>query len=582
MKYFFKIILFYLIFLNLGLCLIFIIFRPIFTANSLIFPYAVHPFDIISLYPNTWKFLKRAYIITFFISYNIFLIKIFRKLFKNKPQKRIIIKKDYNKIDENLKLVIGTTDSGELIEIKENGLYQNIFITGTIGSGKTSSAMYPFTKQLMDYKAYDSKEKIAMLILDVKGNYSDKVMEFAKNSGREKDILIVNLNGDFKYNPLNKPDLKPIVLANRLKTILTLFNKNNSESYWLDKAEQILAEAIKFCRIYNDNYVDFVEIHKLIMYKEYYIKKIEVAREKFKKGLLKEKDAYDLLSCINFFNEEFYCLDDRTSSILKSEITRITNFFISDYNVSKTFCPAKNEITFDGFEEVLDKGKIVVLNMNIAEYKNLSKIIATYLKLDFQATILNRLSNNKKIKRSAFICDEFHEYVTDTDSDFFAQSREAKCINIIATQSYTSILNTVKDESNAKVIIQNLINKLWFRTDDIFTIEEAQKQIGKEEKEKISSTISENAKETNYSFIINKLISRDTNISESYNKYTQTDFVYDTKFFSQELKTFTALGFISDGFNILSPQKINMLPYFKKDSNINKRKNKLKGFDFNE
>ena len=582
MKYFFKIILFYLIFLNLGLCLIFIIFRPIFTANSLIFPYAVHPFDIISLYPNTWKFLKRAYIITFFISYNIFLIKIFRKFYKNKPQKRIIVKKNYNKIDDDLKLVIGTTDSGELIEIKENGLYQNIFITGTIGSGKTSSAMYPFTKQLMDYKAYDSKEKIAMLILDVKGNYSDKVMEFAKNSGREKDILIVNLNGDFKYNPLNKPDLKPIVLANRLKTILTLFNKNNSESYWLDKAEQILAEAIKFCRIYNDNYVDFVEIHKLIMYKEYYIKKIEVAREKFKKGLLKEKDAYDLLSCINFFDKEFYCLDDRTSSILKSEITRITNFFISDYNVSKTFCPTKNEITFDGFEEVLDKSKIVVLNMNIAEYKNLSKIIATYLKLDFQATILNRLSNNKKIKRSAFICDEFHEYVTDTDSDFFAQSREAKCINIIATQSYTSILNTVKDESNAKVIIQNLINKLWFRTDDIFTIEEAQKQIGKEEKEKISSTISENAKETNYSFIINKLISRDTNISESYNKYTQTDFVYDTKFFSQELKTFTALGFISDGFNILSPQKINMLPYFKKDSNINKRKNKLKGFDFNE
>lgn len=582
MKYLFKIILFYVIFLILGLSLIFILFKPIFTANSLIFPYAVHPFDIALLYPNTWKYLKRAYIITFFISYNIFLIKIFRKLFKNKPQKRIIVKKYYNKIDENLKLVIGTTDSGELIEIKENGLYQNIFITGTIGSGKTSSAMYPFTKQLMDYKAYDSKEKIAMLILDVKGNYSDKVMKFAKNCGREKDVLIVNLYGDFKYNPLDKPDLKPIVLANRLKTILTLFNKNNSESYWLDKAEQILAEAIKFCRIYNDNYVDFIEIHKLIMYKEYYIEKIEVAREKFKKGLLKEKDAYDLLSCINFFDKEFYCLDERTSSILKSEITRITNFFISDYNVSKTFCPPKNEITFDGFEEVLDKGKIVVLNMNIAEYKNLSKIIATYLKLDFQSTILNRLSNNKKIKRSAFICDEFHEYVTDTDSDFFAQSREAKCINIIATQSYTSILNTVKDESNAKVIIQNLINKLWFRTDDIFTIEEAQKQIGKEEKEKISSTISENAKETNYSFIINKLISRDTNISESYNKYTQTDFVYDTKFFSQELKTFTALGFISDGFNILNPQKINMLPYFKKDSNINKRKNKLKGFDFNE
>ena len=581
MKRFLRLILFYLIFLGLGIYLIFILFKPIFTANSLIFPYAVHPFDIVNKYPNTWKILKNIYFISFFISYNIILLKIFRKFYK-KILSKTKPKKIYNKIDTNLKLTIGTTDSGELIEINENGLYQNIFITGTIGSGKTSSAMYPFTKQLIGYKALDTNEKIPMLILDVKGNYSEKAIEFAKKYDRENDVLIVNLNGTFKYNPLDKPLLKPIVLANRLKTILTLFNKNNSESYWLDKAEQILAEAIKFCRIYNDNYVDFKEIHKLIMFKNYYFEKINIARERFKKGYLTEKDAYDLLSCINFFDREFYSLDDRTSSILKSEITRITNFFVSDYNVSKTFCPPKNEINFNGFDEVLDKGKIVVLDMNIAEYKNLSKIIAAYLKLDFQSTILNRLNNNKKIRTSAFICDEFHEYVTDTDSEFFAQSREAKCINIIATQSYTSILNTVKDESTTKVIIQNLINKLWFRTDDIFTIEEAQKQIGKEEKEKISSTISENAKETNYSFIINRLISRDTNISESYNKYTQTDFIYDTKFFSQELKTFTALGFISNGFNIISPQKINMIPYFKHTSNSIKRKNILKGFDFNE
>ena len=273
-------------------------------------------------------------------------------------------------------------------------------------------------------------------------------------------------------------------------------------------------------------------------------------------------------------------MDDRTSSILKSEITRITNVFISDYNISKTFCPKKNEITFDGFDEIIDTGKIVVLNMNIAEYKNLSKIIAAYLKLDFQATVLSRLNNNKEIRKTAFICDEYHEYVTDTDADFFAQSREAKCINIIATQSYSSIKNTIKDEATTKVIIQNLINKIWFRTDDIFTIEEAQKQIGKEDKEKVSTTISENAKETNYSFITNRLISRDTNISESINKSLQNDFTYDTKFFSQELKTFTALCFLSDGFNILKPQKINMLPYFKK-INI-KKQNKLKGFDFNE
>ena len=261
---------------------------------------------------------------------------------------------------------------------------------------------------------------------------------------------------------------------------------------------------------------------------------------------------------------------------MKSEISRITNIFISDYNIQKTFCPKKEEVNFNGFDEVLDKGRVVVLNMNIAEYKNLSKIIAAYLKLDFQSTVLSRLSNNKSIRRSAFICDEYHEYVTDNDAEFFSQSREAKCINIVSTQSYTSLLHTLKEESTVKVIIQSLINKVWFRTDDSFTIEEIQKQIGKEEKEKFSTTISENAKETEYNVVTNRLISRDSNISESYNQYTEKDFIYDTSFLSQKLKTFTALVFISDGFNIIKPQKVNMIPYFKS------KENNLKGFDLNE
>lgn len=257
--------------------------------------------------------------------------------------------------------------------------------------GKTSSAMYPFTEQLIKYNFYSNSEKLALLVLDVKGNYYKEVLNYAEKYNRKNDIILIDLSGTFKYNPLDKPNLKPIVLANRLKTILTLFSPNNSESYWLDKAEQILAECIKLCRLYNNGYVTFSEIHKLIMFEDYYTEKLKYVRELFKQGAFSNDKVYDLLSTIEFFEKEFYSLDQRTASILKSEISRITNIFISDYSVSKTFCPNKNEINFDGFKEVLEDGKIVVLNMNIAEYKNLSKIIATYLKLDFQTEVMARL-----------------------------------------------------------------------------------------------------------------------------------------------------------------------------------------------
>lgn len=560
------------IMLSVLFCLIgFILFKPIYDASSVIIPYSLHPYDICISYPSVWKNIK-FYFIVFYITSSVFCSNsLFLLLFRNKKDK-VKIHKVVNSntkqstTNKDLLLFVGKNESNNLVYIPEKSLYQNILITGTIGSGKTSSCMYPFTKQLMAYRMNDSSSKIGMLILDVKGNYYKEVIKFASVTNRLNDLYVIELGKDVKFNPLDKPDLKPMVLANRLKTILMLFSPNNSDSYWLDKVEQLLCEAIKFCRLYNDGYVTFLELHKLITVPNYYLDKLDIIKEIFASGKLSKKDCYDALSSIDFFEKEFNSLDSRTSAIIKSEITRITNCFVSDYDVMNTFCPKKEDITFHGFRDLVDNGKIVVLNMNIAEYKNLSKIIATYLKLDFQTEVMSRLSrcNSNSFRSVAFICDEFHEYCSATDADFFAQSREAKCINIVATQSYSSLLNAINNQYAVKVIIQNLINKFWFRTDDIATIDDIQKQIGKEDKIKVSRSITENAKETHYSYFTNSLNSKDSNLSESMSESVQSDFIYDSNFFTQGLETFSCLSFLSDGYKILKPMKLRLMPYFLK------------------
>ena len=200
--------------------------------------------------------------------------------------------------------------------------------------------------------------------------------------------------------------------------------------------------------------------------------------------------------------------------------------------------------------------------MNIAEYRNLSMIIAAYLKLDFQTEVIANLSNNCVLP-SAFICDEYDKYASKIDGEFFSLSREAKCINIVSTQSYSSLKHILKDDASVNVIVQNLINKIWFRTDDIYTIEESQKLLGREDKDMVSKSVSENAKETTYSFLTRSFNSDSSNISETFSTYTQKDFVFDTNFFSQGLETFSALTFLSDGSRIFKPSKLKMFPYFK-------------------
>ena len=85
--------------------------------------------------------------------------------------------------------------------------------------------MYPFTEQLMEYNSLHINNKLGILILDVKGNYFKQVKQFAQKYNLEKDIVEIGLNSKVRYNPLHKPNLNPIVLANRLKTILLLFSE---------------------------------------------------------------------------------------------------------------------------------------------------------------------------------------------------------------------------------------------------------------------------------------------------------------------------------------------------------------------
>ncbi len=329
----------------------YLIFLPIFEGSEIIITYGFNPFDICQESPELWNFIKKSFF--FFSSFSYFILGNFAFSFacrffsKFRHSSNIHSNSFIISNEDCLHLVIGEDISGNVVTIPENGLYQNFLITGTIGSGKTSSAMYPFTKQLISFCS--NYQKMGMLILDVKGNYYQYVDSLCNRFGLIDDLIVISLNSNVFYNPLDKPNLKPQVLANRLKTILLLFSENNSESFWLDKAEEVLCECIKLCRLYNDGYVTFLELHKLIFYSDYYKEKLSFLRQLFVSNKLSKHQVYDLNSCLNFFQKDFENLDQRTLAILKSEIGRITNVFVSDYDVLNTFSPPRDKISFNRF-----------------------------------------------------------------------------------------------------------------------------------------------------------------------------------------------------------------------------------------
>jgi len=262
---------------------------------------------------------------------------------------------------------------------------------------------------------------------------------------------------------------------------------------------------------------------------------LDEIKNKVLKDVFKDDKLFEINSSLSNLKNEYLNLDDRTGSIIRSEITRITDVFISDFNINKKFCGRSDKLDFS-----LDK--IYVLSINISDNKKLAKIISTYLKLDFQKQILNF-----NCKPTFFICDEYQEFSNIEDANFFSLSREFKCINVISMQSYTSLNNSLNNTNAAKVIIQNLVNKIWFRNDDTYTVEEIIKQIGKEEKERLSINLNEASKETKYSIFTNKFKNIKSNLSQGYTVNKSFENILDSNYITTKLKTFETVCILSDG-----------------------------------
>lgn len=177
------------------------IFYPIFTSNNIIISFAIHPFNICDKYPEFWHFFKIFYILTLVIancSISYMLIKNIVYLpIQNMTQV-------HQQLVSNLYLTIGysKTQNQDII-LPAKSLYQNILITGTIGSGKTSSAIYPFSEQLIKYQNNNPSRKLGILYLDVKGNFYEQIRFYAKKYNRLKDLIIIGLNSNETYNPLD-------------------------------------------------------------------------------------------------------------------------------------------------------------------------------------------------------------------------------------------------------------------------------------------------------------------------------------------------------------------------------------------
>ena len=119
-----------------------------------------------------------------------------------------------------------------------------------------------------------------------------------------------------------------------------------------------------------------------------------------------------------------------------------------------------------------------------------------------------------------FLCDEYQSFATDRrershgDEKFFALSRQATCIPIVATQSISSLRSTLPGES-WRTLLQTFRTKIFLTLSDDFSARTASELCGKEEQLKLNYSISENGQDARVSILTGRATAHRASIATS-------------------------------------------------------------------
>src|SRR5262249_32722525 len=141
------------------------------------------------------------------------------------------------------------------LTIPERGLHTGIMIFGAIGSGKTSGCMHPFCEQILSYQATDESARIGGLVLEVKGDFCQKVKTMLEKHGRGGDYLEISLDSPYRYNPLYN-DLDAYALAYGIASLLNNLFGKGKEPFW----QQAYTNLVKFVILLHKVLYDYVTL----------------------------------------------------------------------------------------------------------------------------------------------------------------------------------------------------------------------------------------------------------------------------------------------------------------------------------
>ena len=379
-----------------------------------------------------------------------------------------------------------------------NDAFQGVQVLGGTGSGKSSGSGQAIAKAFLD-------ANLGGLVLTAKTDEVFAWEEYARQTGRETDLLIVDESAKWRFNFLRYELKRPGIGAGHTENLVNLFSSvleaserrhgqgGGNDAYWQRTLKQLLRNAIDLAVLSMDD-LDLPSLYRIVTSAP---RKPEEAADP---GWQKKSACYGLIEVAegtagaknrkadfeltrDYWLKEFPGLADETRSVIVSTFTSMADCFLRGM-LRNLFCTDLNfkpEDTFDG--------KIIILNLPVKEYNELGQFAQVLFKFVWQRAVerripprLDRRKAQETIRPVFLWADESQFFVNSYDALFQSTARSSRACTVYLTQnlpSYFAVFSGANSRSEVEAFVGNLQTKIFHANGDPTTNNWAADSIGR-------------------------------------------------------------------------------------------------------
>lgn len=367
--------------------------------------------------------------------------------------------------------------------------FENIYINGSTGSGKTSGSGYAFSSAMLEAGGLDPSEKIGMIVFLYKKNDVEEWLKLAYMHHRENDIIHIQANHDNILNLLEPyQDQEPVNAVETLMTIsrlsLTGGERQQGEAFWETQQRKRLDRLIRL------NQLAGVPLSIELLYQIHISAPADleqVVDESFRESsicwqLLAKaaervgEDNYSFKRVEDYFLREMPFMGDRTASSIGAMVSGILEPFISSDLLRRMFCGTSSLNLDDVFS-----GKIVLLDIPVQTKGYAGRICQIMFKRAFQKAV-ERRNLQTHPNPVIFWQDEAQVFLTPYDHAFMSTCRSSRAGSVLITQNISNFYTAMGGGPQAETRVNSLLalcnSRVFHANNDHVSNEWAAKTIG--------------------------------------------------------------------------------------------------------